>query len=79
MKEVWLLLHGFVNLLRSIIFYLLFYFYIPTTIYTGEKMKTQGSFFLFIFPVALTDNELLVAFHSPAHQIFRLQNFYPVD
>lgn len=66
--------------------FLLFFFffmcllqYIQETENETPLCSKESGFFLFIFSVALKDNRLLVAFHSPVQELFRLQKFYPVE
>lgn len=62
-----------------------FFFYMRLLQYIQEMENetplcgNESVFFLFIFSVALKDNRLLVAFHSPVQELFRLQKFYPVE
>lgn len=60
---------------------LLFLACVCCNIYRSWKMKphftAKWSFCLFLFRAALKDKGLLVAFHSPGQELFRLQKFLP--
>lgn len=80
MKEVCLLLQGFVNLLRSTIYYFI-YFHMPTIIYTGEKMKdlfpSIEVFFPLHFPSCSHGQWVISALSLSSTSNFQVSEFLP--